>query len=54
MGIIKFIKESGAGFLIKQELNYLKKAVDNPARPFVAIIGGSKVSGKLEALAAPD
>jgi phosphoglycerate kinase len=50
VGIIKFIKESGAGFLIKQELNYLKKAVDNPARPFVAIIGGSKVSGKLEAL----
>src|SRR5271157_140427 len=50
VGIIKFIKESGAGFLIKQELNYLKKAVDNPARPFVAIIGGSKVSGKLEPL----
>ena len=44
------MKESGAGFLIKQEFNYLKKAVDNPARPFVAIIGGSKVSGKLEAL----
>jgi len=50
VGIIKYVKESGAGFLIKQELNYLKKAVDNPARPFVAIIGGSKVSGKLEAL----
>jgi phosphoglycerate kinase len=50
VGIIKFVKESGAGFLIKQELNYLKKAVDNPARPFVAIIGGSKVSGKLEPL----
>ncbi|MCX5845774.1 MAG: phosphoglycerate kinase [Deltaproteobacteria bacterium] len=50
VGIIKYIKEYGAGFLIKQELNYLKKAVENPARPFVAIIGGSKVSGKLEAL----
>jgi phosphoglycerate kinase len=50
VGIIKFTKESGAGFLIKQELNYLKNAVDNPARPFVAIIGGSKVSGKLEPL----
>ncbi|HVO67457.1 MAG TPA: phosphoglycerate kinase [Syntrophales bacterium] len=50
VGIIKYVKESGAGFLIKQELNYLKKAVDSPARPFVAIIGGSKVSGKLEAL----
>ena len=50
VAIIKFVKESGAGFLIKQELNYLKNAVDNPARPFVAIIGGSKVSGKLEPL----
>jgi len=50
VGIIKYFKEYGAGFLIKQELNYLKKAVENPARPFVAIIGGSKVSGKLEAL----
>ena len=50
VGIIKYIKEYGAGFLIKQELNYLKKALENPARPFVAIIGGSKVSGKLEAL----
>jgi phosphoglycerate kinase len=44
------MKEYGAGFLIKQEFNYLKKSVENPARPFVAIIGGSKVSGKLEPL----
>jgi len=50
VGIVKFMKEYGAGFLIKKELNYFKKAVENPARPFVAIIGGSKVSGKLEAL----
>ena len=50
VGIVKFMKECGAGFLIKKELNYFKKAVENPARPFVAIIGGSKVSGKLEAL----
>jgi phosphoglycerate kinase len=50
VGITKFIKECGAGFLIKKELNYLKKVLDNPARPFVAIIGGSKVSDKLEAL----
>jgi phosphoglycerate kinase len=51
VGITKFMKECGAGFLIKKELNYLKKVLDNPARPFVAIIGGSKVSDKLEALA---
>ena len=50
VGIIKHMKECGAGFLIKQEINYFKRAVENPARPFVAIIGGSKVSGKLEAL----
>ena len=50
VGITKFIKDCAAGFLIKKELNYLKKAVDNPIRPFVAIAGGSKVSGKLEAL----
>jgi phosphoglycerate kinase len=50
VGIIKYMKAYGAGFLIKQEFNYLKKSVENPARPFVAIIGGSKVSGKLEPL----
>jgi phosphoglycerate kinase len=50
VGIIKYMKEYGAGFLIKQEFNYLKNSVENPARPFVAIIGGSKVSGKLEPL----
>ncbi len=50
VGITKHIKECGAGFLIKKELNYLKKLLEKPARPFVAIIGGSKVSGKLEAL----
>ena len=50
VGIIKYMKQYGAGYLIKQEFNYLKKSVENPARPFVAIIGGSKVSGKLEPL----
>jgi phosphoglycerate kinase len=50
VGITKFLRECGAGFLIKRELNYFKKALEKPARPFVAIIGGSKVSGKLEAL----
>ncbi len=50
VAITRFVKECGAGFLIKKELNYLINVVDNPSRPFVAIIGGSKVSGKLEAL----
>lgn len=50
VAITKFLPHCGAGFLIKKELNYLIRAVENPARPFVAIIGGGKVSGKLEAL----
>ena len=50
VGITKFVPVCAAGFLIKRELNYFKKALNKPARPFVAIVGGSKVSGKLEAV----
>jgi len=50
VGITRFVKQCGAGFLMKKELNYFSKALENPARPLVAIIGGSKVSGKLEVL----
>jgi phosphoglycerate kinase len=50
VGITKHVKICGAGFLIKKELNYFKQALENPARPFVAIVGGSKVSGRLETL----
>jgi phosphoglycerate kinase len=50
VGITKYVKVCGCGFLIKKELNYLQTALENPARPFVAIVGGSKVSGKLETL----
>ena len=39
-----------AGFLLKKEVTFFSKVVKNPTRPFVAIIGGSKVSGKLQAL----
>jgi phosphoglycerate kinase len=51
VGITKFVKDCGAGFLMKKELTYFSKALEKPARPLVAIVGGSKVSGKLEALA---
>ncbi len=53
VGITKFVKTCGAGFLMKKELTYFNKALEKPARPLVAIIGGSKVSGKLEALGEP-
>lgn len=46
-GITKHIKLSVAGFLMKKEIAYLQKTVANPVRPFVAILGGAKVSGKI-------
>jgi 3-phosphoglycerate kinase len=42
------VKEAAAGFLMGAELEHLGKALGNPARPFVAILGGAKVSDKLE------
>jgi phosphoglycerate kinase len=39
-----------AGFLLAKEVNFFHKVLENPSRPFVAVVGGSKVSGKLEAL----
>jgi phosphoglycerate kinase len=46
-GITKFVGQSVAGFLMKKEIDYLQKTVANPARPFVVILGGAKVSGKI-------
>lgn len=46
-GIVRFVKEKGAGFLMKKELEYLEKVVKNPKKPFVAILGGAKVSDKI-------
>lgn len=40
----------GIGFLMNKEINFFHKVIENPTRPFVAVVGGSKVSGKLEAL----
>jgi len=47
VGITQFIPTSAAGFLLKKEIEYLEGAVENPVRPFVAILGGAKVSGKI-------
>ncbi|WP_457594934.1 phosphoglycerate kinase [Hydrogenimonas sp.] len=43
-------KHKGAGFLLQKEIKYFHKLLKKPTRPFMAIVGGSKVSGKLEAL----
>ena len=47
VGVTKFIKISAAGYLMKREVEYLERAVENPVRPLVAILGGAKVSGKI-------
>jgi len=49
-GVTQFFREKAAGFLMRDELHYLGKVMEEPARPLVAVIGGAKVSGKLEVL----
>ena len=48
--ITEFVKTCGAGFLLKNEIEYFNKAMGNPARPLCAIIGGAKVSDKIGVL----
>jgi phosphoglycerate kinase len=50
VAITKYVPVCGAGFLLQKELKYFKKAMADPQRPLVAIVGGSKVSSKLGAL----
>jgi phosphoglycerate kinase len=49
-GIVKHVKEAGAGLLMAAELDYLGRVLESPDRPFVAILGGAKVSDKLEVI----
>jgi len=49
-GIVHHVPEAAAGFLMADEVEYLGKALHNPDRPFVAILGGAKVSDKLEVI----
>jgi phosphoglycerate kinase len=49
-GITKFIKIAAAGYLMQKELEYLGGAISNPKRPYVAILGGAKISGKIDVI----
>ena len=49
-GITHFVKQSAAGLLMEKELTYLGKALTEPDKPFVAIIGGAKVSDKIQVI----
>src|ERR1700723_3504648 len=48
VGITKFVRQSAAGLLMEKELTYLGKAISNPDRPFISVLGGAKVSDKIE------
>ena len=50
VAITTHVADCAAGFLIKDEIAYFEKAMGNPERPLVAIIGGAKISGKIEAI----
>ena len=49
-GVTKFLKPAVGGYLMEKELKYLSQAVGNPHRPYVAIIGGAKISGKIDVI----
>jgi phosphoglycerate kinase len=50
VGVTKFLAKAAAGFLMEKELTYLGKAIENPEHPYVAILGGAKVSDKIEVI----
>ncbi|HEY2472784.1 MAG TPA: phosphoglycerate kinase [Terracidiphilus sp.] len=49
-GITHFLKPAVAGLLMEKEITYLGKALESPEKPFVAILGGSKISGKIDVI----
>ncbi|MBD3319739.1 MAG: phosphoglycerate kinase [Chitinivibrionales bacterium] len=49
-GVTKYIDKCAAGYLMKKELDYLGKALESPEHPFIAILGGAKISGKIDVI----
>jgi phosphoglycerate kinase len=49
-GVTHFFDQCAAGYLMMKEIDYLGRALDNPRRPFVAILGGAKISGKIDVI----
>ncbi|MDR2772233.1 MAG: phosphoglycerate kinase [Elusimicrobiota bacterium] len=49
-GIVKYVQDAAAGFLVEKELKFLGEALNNPKKPFVAILGGAKVSDKINVI----
>ena len=49
-GVTRFLKPSVAGYLMQKEIEYLGRAVTDPARPYMAILGGAKISGKIDVI----
>ena len=50
VAVTRFVREKAAGLLMKNEIAYFEKALVSPARPLVAVFGGAKISGKIEAI----
>ena len=50
VGVTQYVKTAAVGYLMQKEIDFLGNAVNNPARPFVAILGGSKVSSKISVI----
>ena len=50
VGVTQYVKTAAVGYLMQKEIDFLGNAVNNPARPFIAILGGSKVSSKISVI----
>jgi len=50
VGVTRYFEQCAAGYLIEKELKYLGQAIENPIRPFVAVLGGAKISGKIDVI----